>query len=83
MAGHDIEHLKQQQAKVHRVADRGPPATAAKEATSTIPIVMTALGDLVGGGIVPGPARPGGNVAGFSAFFTDGSKRTKRLSHKY
>ena len=72
MAGNDNEHLKQQQAKLHHVADRGTPATiAAKEATSTIPIVMAALGDPVGSGIVPGPARPSRNVTGFSAFFTD------------
>ena len=45
MAGNDIEHLKQQQAKLHHVADRGTPATiAAKEAASTIPIVMAELG---------------------------------------
>jgi len=25
MAGNDIEHLKQQQAKLHHVADRGTP----------------------------------------------------------
>ena len=29
MAGNDIEYLKQQQAKLHRVADRGTPATIA------------------------------------------------------
>jgi hypothetical protein len=46
MAGIDIEHLKQQQAKLHHVADQGIPTTlAAKEAASTIPIVMAALGD--------------------------------------
>jgi putative ABC transport system substrate-binding protein len=72
MAGIDIEHLKQQQAKLHHVADRGIPTTlAAKEAASTIPIVMAALGDPVGSGIIPGPARPGGNVTGLSAFLTE------------
>ena len=29
MAGNDIEHLKQQQAKLRHVADRGTPATIA------------------------------------------------------
>src|SRR5215813_1030757 len=58
--------------KVDLIVTRGTPATiAAKEATSTIPIVMAALGDPVGSGIVPGLARPGGNVTGFSAFFTE------------
>jgi putative ABC transport system substrate-binding protein len=32
---------------------------------------MAALGDPVGSRIVPGLARPGGNVTGFSAFFTE------------
>jgi hypothetical protein len=45
MTAKDIEHVKQQQAKPHLVADRGSPATiTAKEATSTIAIVMAALG---------------------------------------
>jgi len=58
--------------KVDLIVTRGTPATiAAKEATSTIPIVMAALGDPVGSRIVPGLARPGGNVTGFSAFFTE------------
>jgi ABC-type uncharacterized transport system substrate-binding protein len=39
---------------------------AAKEATSTIPIVSAAFGDLVAKGIVKTLARPGGNVTGLS-----------------
>jgi putative ABC transport system substrate-binding protein len=39
---------------------------AAKRATTTIPIVMAAVGDPVGVGAVSGLARPEGNVTGFS-----------------
>ena len=41
---------------------------AAKEATTTIPIVMIQAGDPVGSGFVASLARPGGNITGFSNF---------------
>jgi putative tryptophan/tyrosine transport system substrate-binding protein len=43
-----------------------PAARAAKNATSTIPIVFANVGDPVGGGLVTSLARPEGNVTGLS-----------------
>ena len=48
------------------VVSTTPAAHAAKNATRTIPIVMVALGDPVGTGLVESLARPGGNVTGMS-----------------
>ena len=42
-------------------------ALAAKQATREIPIVMMAVGDPVGMGIVPSYAHPGGNITGTTA----------------
>ncbi len=54
--------------KVDVILSTGTPAShAAKRATSTIPIVITAIIDPVGDGFAASLARPGGNITGFSS----------------
>ena len=53
---------------------------AAKQATTTIPIVMASAGDPVGSGLVDSLARPGGNLTGLSLMAPDiGGKRLELL----
>ena len=53
---------------------------AARQATTKIPIVMTAAGDPLGTGLVTSLARPGGNVTGMSFMAPDlGGKRLELL----
>ena len=53
------------------------PASAAKRASGTVPIVMANVGDPVGAGLVAGLSRPGGNVTGLSGLAPE--LNTKRL----
>ena len=54
-------------------------AIAAKQATSTIPIIVGGAGDLVGEGLVASLARPGGNVTGFTNIDPDLSAKRLQL----
>ena len=67
--------------KVDIIVTSGTPASqAAKQATGTIPIVMTQLADPVGSGLVASLGRPGGNVTGLSTQDAElGGKRLELL----
>jgi len=57
-----------------------PASLAAKQATTTIPIVMISIGDPVRAGLVPSLARPGGNITGNTSLGPDvGAKRLQIL----
>jgi putative ABC transport system substrate-binding protein len=58
--------------KVDVIVTAGTPAAlAVKKATSTVPLVMVAVGDPVGTGLVPSLARPDGNLTGLSSVAPD------------
>jgi putative ABC transport system substrate-binding protein len=59
------------------VVSEPTPALAAKSVTTTIPIVITNVGDPVGLGLVASLARPGGNVTGLATLSSE--LNTKRL----
>jgi putative ABC transport system substrate-binding protein len=62
------------------VTGAGPAIRAARQATSTIPIVMSFSGDPVGTGLVPSLSRPGGNLTGLSFMSPDlSAKRVEVL----
>ena len=67
--------------RVDVIVSGGPPTTrAAKEATSTIPIVMAQDNDPLGNGFVASLARPGGNITGLATLAPEiGGKRLELL----
>ena len=57
-----------------------PASLAAKQATSSIPIVFAGVADAVGAGLVGNLARPGGNVTGLASASAElGGKRLELL----
>ena len=74
------EELVRMKVDIIVAAGGGAPLRAAKQATSTIPIVMTGSADPVAEGLVASMARPGGNVTGSSLMIAElGSKRLELL----
>lgn len=69
------------QGRVDVIVTYGAPVTqAAKQATTTIPIVMVGVGDPVKTGLVASLARPGGNITGSTILGGDiGAKRLQLL----
>jgi putative ABC transport system substrate-binding protein len=58
--------------KVAVIVTAGTPATlAVKKATRTVPLVMVAVGNPVGNGIVPSLKQPGGNITGLTSISTE------------
>ena len=66
--------------KVDVIVTSGGAGVAAKQATSTIPIVLALANDPVGSGLAASLARPGGNVTGLSLLAPDlAGKRLEAL----
>jgi ABC-type uncharacterized transport system substrate-binding protein len=57
-------------------------AFAAKNATTTIPIVLASAGDPVGTGLVASLARPGGNITGYSIVSSEIEAKRAALIHE-
>jgi putative tryptophan/tyrosine transport system substrate-binding protein len=54
-------------------------ALAAKNASSTVPIVITAVGDMLALGLVSSLSRPGGNITGSSLFVAEHTAKRLEL----
>jgi putative ABC transport system substrate-binding protein len=66
--------------KVSVIATAGTPATlAVKKATTSVPLVMIAVGDPVGTGIVPSLSHPGGNITGLTSISTEMDEKRLEL----
>jgi putative ABC transport system substrate-binding protein len=61
------------------VAQATPTVIAVRHATSTIPVVMVAVGDPVGFGFIASLARPGGNITGLTIISVEFSAKLVEL----
>ena len=61
------------------VASQTPAVTAARQATTEIPIVMAPAGDPVATGLISSLARPGGNITGLSGTAAELGAKTLEL----
>jgi putative ABC transport system substrate-binding protein len=61
------------------VTQAAQPVEAARNATSTIPIVMATVGDALGAGYIASLARPGGNITGQTLVATEQSAKRLEL----
>lgn len=64
------------------VANSQPAARAARQATSTIPIVGIVSGDPVGAGLAQSLAAPGGNLTGLTYYATELTAKRLELLHE-
>ncbi|TMH27452.1 MAG: ABC transporter substrate-binding protein [Betaproteobacteria bacterium] len=64
------------------VTSATPAVNAAKRATSTIPIVIAAVADPVGSGLVASLGHPGGNVTGMTLLSTELAGKRLQLVHE-
>jgi len=79
-----VEVFRQRLREVDVIVTTGLAVSAAKTASSTIPIVFAAAGDPVGSGLVASLARPGGNITGLSLMLPDlDGKRLELLKESF
>jgi putative ABC transport system substrate-binding protein len=64
------------------VAHQTPAVTAARQATTKVPIVMAPAGDPVGTGLISGLARPGGNITGLSSAVAELGAKMLEIIHE-
>ncbi|HEY3065788.1 MAG TPA: ABC transporter substrate-binding protein [Methylomirabilota bacterium] len=61
------------------VAETTPASLALQQASTTVPIVMTIVGDPVGAGLIASVGRPGGNITGLSLQLSDVAAKRMQL----